>query len=464
MLKIFSRYISIKAILLLITENLWITGMLVLLVWLRARYLVPTADFSLAAIAGQVALVTLLWQVSLFYNDLYDLSVVSNRRELVIRTLQSFGAGALAIGLIYAAFPRLMIGNGVVAAFVVVGVFVLLGWRMAFAAVSRAYEMPSRVIILGTGELALELVRCLRKRPDLNLNVVGLLTDHPEQVGTGLAEPQVIGTVDQLEEMVKKEHAERVVVALRDRRNNLPVGALLRLKFQGVVIDDAHSLYEKVAGKIRTTALPPSWLIFSEGFHAIARKAGKKRVLDFCLGVAPGLVLLPVAIVVAALVKISSKGPVLFQQERVGLRGRVFHLHKFRTMRVDAEADGQPKWAEENDPRITRIGALLRKTRLDEIPQIWNVVRGDMSFVGPRPERPYFVDLLSRQLPYYSERHWVRPGITGWAQINYPYGSSVEDALEKLQYDLFYVKNMSLALDLAILFETGKIVLFGRGR
>ncbi len=464
MLKIFSRYIPIKSILLLITENLWITATLAFLVELRSRYLLQQEDLNLAEIAWKVALITLLCQISLFYNEVYDLSVVHTRRELVIRALQSFGAGAIVLGLLYSAFPALMIGNGVVVAFVVLAVLVLLGWRAVISAASRFYEVPRRILLVGTGDLAVDLLRGLEERPDLNMQVIGVLGDSPEAARPPLVNAKMIGTTADLEEIAERQNVDRVVVALPDRRDKLPVRALLNLKLRGVIIDDAHSLYEKLTGKIRTTALPMSWLVFSDGFHAVARKVRRKQVLDFFLALTVGVLALPIAVVVAILIKLDSCGPVLFSQERVGFRGRVFRLFKFRTMRLDAEAEGVPQWATEDDPRVTRVGRFLRQARLDEIPQIWNVLLADMSFVGPRPERPYFVEMLREKLPYYDERHSVRPGITGWAQIHYHYGATVEDALEKLQYDLFYIKNLSLFLDLAVVFQTGKIVLFGRGR
>jgi sugar transferase (PEP-CTERM system associated) len=219
-----------------------------------------------------------------------------------------------------------------------------------------------------------------------------------------------------------------------------------------------------VSGRILLENLKPSWLIFSDGF----RKSWVTRVIKRLTGIAISVVGLvvtaPVMLVVAALIRLESPGPIFFKQERVGQDGKVFTLFKFRSMRTDAEKDGHPVWAGENDPRVTRVGALIRKTRVDEIPQLWNVLKGDMAIVGPRPERPYFVEKLRHVIPYYDQRHTVKPGITGWAQVRYPYGASVQDAVEKLQYDLFYIKHMSLVFDLSILFETIKVIIFGRGR
>jgi sugar transferase (PEP-CTERM system associated) len=464
MLKLFSRYVPLKTVLLLVTENVLITGTLAALLQWWARSLFQDADVG--SVALRVAFITLVFQVSLFYNDLYDLTVVHTRSELLIRTLQSFGAAGVLLSILFYIFPSLIIGEGnyVVVLFLVIGVLFLLGWRTLVGYAARFYETPRRVLVVGTGDVAVDLVKALRDRPDLNMKVMGFLGESAEQVGSVLVNPKVVGVTEQLEELVESHNIDRVVVALPDRRNRLPVRALLNLKLRGVVIEDAHTLFENVTGKIRTTALPPSWLVFSEGFSALDRKVRLKQAFDFLLALVAAAVALPAGLVIAILVKLDSKGPALFRQERVGYRGKVFRVAKFRTMREDAEAQAGPQWATEDDPRITRLGRFLRKSRLDELPQIWNILHGDMSWVGPRPERPHFVQLLTEQLNYYAERHSVRPGLTGWAQIRYHYGSSVEDALEKLQYDLFYIKNLSLALDLAILFETGKIVLFGRGR
>jgi len=464
MLKLFSRYVPLKSVLLLVTENVLITGTLAALLQWWARSLIQ--DSAVGPVALRVAFITLVFQVSLFYNDLYDLSVVHTRSELLIRTLQSFGAAGVLLSVLFYLFPVLVIGEGnyVVVIFLVIGVLFLLGWRTLVGFASRFYETPRRVLVVGTGEVAVDLVKSLVERSDLNMKVVGFLGESSEQVGSILVNPKVLGLTDQLEELVESHNIDRVVVALSDRRNKLPVRALLNLKLRGVVIEDAHTLFENVTGKIRTTALPPSWLVFSEGFSALDRKVRVKQAFDFVLALVASVLALPLALVIPVLIRLDSAGPAIFRQERVGYRGRIFRVMKFRTMRQDAEALAGPQWATEDDPRITRVGAFLRKSRLDELPQIWNILRGEMSWVGPRPERPHFVEMLTAQLNYYAERHCVRPGLTGWAQIRYHYGSTVEDALEKLQYDLFYIKNLSLGLDLAILFETGKIVLFGRGR
>jgi sugar transferase (PEP-CTERM system associated) len=256
---------------------------------------------------------------------------------------------------------------------------------------------------------------------------------------------------------------DRVVVSLSDARGKLPMEKLLEMKLNGVSFDHLASVYEEYTGKIAVENLRPSWLIFSSGFRKSAIVGSLKRAIDF-VAAAVGLILAaPLMLLVGAAIRLASPGPALYHQERVGRDGQLFTVHKFRSMRLDAEAATGAVWASADDPRITPLGRMLRRTRLDELPQLWNVLRGDMSFVGPRPERPEFVRQLTEQIPYYGQRHIVRPGLTGWAQVRYTYGASVEDAMMKLQYDLYYIKNLSLALDLFILFSTIKTVLLRRG-
>jgi sugar transferase (PEP-CTERM system associated) len=263
--------------------------------------------------------------------------------------------------------------------------------------------------------------------------------------------------------MEKERHVDRVIVALADRRNTLPVRELLDIRLSAIQVEDASSLLEKISGKIEIETLHPSALIYSDGFRMGAGFLFVRRVVSFMVAAGLLLLCLPIIPIIAILVKLSSSGPILFRQQRVGRRGELFTLYKFRTMRQDAEASSGAVWAGKNDPRVTRVGRFLRKTRLDELPQLWNVLIGDMGFVGPRPERPEFVSWLSEKIPYYNLRHIIRPGLTGWAQVRYSYGASLEETQEKLKYELYYIKHMSLSLDLLIIFETFKTVLLRRG-
>lgn len=273
-----------------------------------------------------------------------------------------------------------------------------------------------------------------------------------------------VGTLAKLNELIDKVKPDRVVLALEDRRQYLPIDTLLECRLRGLVVEEASALYQKLTGRIPIESIRPSELIFSEGFHSSYWLRWCKRSVEWMASVAGLVVLGPFILLIALAIKLDSRGPVLCRQVRVGKRGKPFELIKFRSMRVDAEQIAGPQWACEDDSRITRVGRFLRKLHLDESPQFINILRGDMSFVGPRPERPHFVEQLKQQIPYYNLRHSVRSGLTGWAQVSYPYGASVEDAKRKLEYDLFYIKNMSIFLDLLIMFHTVKEVLFGRGR
>jgi sugar transferase (PEP-CTERM system associated) len=264
-------------------------------------------------------------------------------------------------------------------------------------------------------------------------------------------------------DVARKERAQKIVISLSERRGTLPLKDILNCKLSGIDVLDAPSFYEELTGKLLIENITPSWFIFSDGFRITPLKKSSKRISDVIFAFIGLIFALPLIPITALLIKIDSRGPVFFRQVRMGERERKFVLYKFRTMRQDAENGTGAVWTQENDPRITRLGRFLRKSRLDEIPQLFNVLKGDMSFIGPRPERPEFVEKLKEIIPYYSERHFVKPGITGWAQIKYPYGASVEDAIEKLRYDLYYIKHLSIMLDLLIVLETVKVVLFGRG-
>ena len=413
----------------------------------------------------KMLLVTIVCQLCLYYSGLYDFRIVSDRPELFIRLIQALGATCVILAVAYYWFPQLILGRGVFILFVGIVLFVLTGWRVAFEWVTRALGPSERLLLIGTGDGAVKLARELHElRHTLGVQIVGFVDPDPAQVGRPVLNPGVIGTIGEVPAIVRAERVDRVVVSLVDARGKLPVDQLLEMKLNdGVAFDHLASVYEEYTGKIAVENLRPSWFIFSDGFRKSAVLITVKRIVDLIVG-AIGLVLaLPIMAIVALLVRLTSRGPVLYHQARVGQHGRIFTVHKFRSMVADAEADTGAIWARENDSRVTPIGGLLRRTRLDELPQLWNVLRGDMSLVGPRPERPEFVRSLTDQIPFYGQRHVVRPGLTGWAQVRYTYCATVEDAMEKLQYDLYYIKNMSLALDLFVLFSTVKTVLQRRG-
>jgi sugar transferase (PEP-CTERM system associated) len=324
--------------------------------------------------------------------------------------------------------------------------------------------LQERLLLVGTSPGAITLARELYElRSQIGVEIVGFVDPDPGKVGEPLINPGVIGTVEDIPAIVRARGVDRVVVSLTDARGTLPMNKLLEMKVEGVSFAHLASVYEDYTGKIAVDNLRPSWFIFSDGFRKSAWLHTSKRLTDLTVSVIGLLLVSPLLALIAALVRLTSTGPVLYHQQRVGQHGRIFTLHKFRSMQEDAEAHTGAVWAHRDDTRVTPVGRFLRRTRLDELPQLWNVLIGDMSVVGPRPERPEFVTQLTRDIPFYGQRHVVRPGLTGWAQVRYTYGASVEDALMKLQYDLFYIKNMSLALDLFIIFSTIKTVLLRRG-
>jgi sugar transferase (PEP-CTERM system associated) len=377
--------------------------------------------------------------------------------------VQALGATSVTLSLLYYWLPNLIVGRGVFIYSAVLVIFLVFGWRVAFEWMSGHLGARERLLLVGTGDTAVRLARELYNRKDLGVEIVGFVDPDPARVGMPVINPGVIGTIEDIPAIVRARSVDRVVVSLADARGKLPMEKLLEMRLDGVKFEHLASIYEKFTGKIAVENLRPSWLIFSEGFSKSRLQNLAKRLLDLTLAAVGLIVALPLMLVIAAAVKLSSKGPALYAQQRVGVDGRVFVLRKFRSMRVDAERETGAVWAQANDSRVTPLGRFMRRTRLDELPQLWNVLCGHMSFVGPRPERPEFVSDLTREIPFYGQRHTVRPGLTGWAQVRYTYGASVEDAMQKLQYDLFYIKNRSLALDLFILAKTVKTVLTARG-
>jgi sugar transferase (PEP-CTERM system associated) len=323
-------------------------------------------------------------------------------------------------------------------------------------------RLRKRLLILGTGRLAQELGQLLVFARERHYEVVGFLDHDPSRVGERIVNPSVIGTYPQLFEIVERYSVRNIAVCLEDRRGTLPLETLLDFKVMGIEVVDGHDMYEEEAGRLSIDLLKPSTLIFSRGFRRRTVSMVCKRAMDFTGVLAALVVLAPILAFFALLIKVDSEGPVIYRQTRVGRHGMPYSMLKFRSMLWDAELQG-PRWASEGDPRVTRVGRWLRKWRLDELPQLINVLKGEMSLVGPRPERPIFVQDLRRTIPYYDLRHTVRPGITGWAQIRFRYAASHEDSHVKLQYDLYYLKNLSLALDLRILLESIRVVLKGQG-
>jgi sugar transferase (PEP-CTERM system associated) len=414
---------------------------------------------------AQVWLVAVVSQACLYYVNLYDLRRIADRREMFIGLTQALGVASLMLAALYYWFPVLVIGRGVFMIAAAIVVVIGAGWRLLFEWTSGQMEPRERLLIVGTSPAAVDLARELfDRRHDLGVDIVGFVDPDPTRKGSPVLNPGVIGTLDDIPAIVRERQVDRVVVSLADARGKLPMQQLLEMKLDGVNFDHLPSVYEKYTGKIAIENLRPSWIVFSGGFQKSQAATTVKRLVDVAVASLALIATLPIMLAVALAVRLTSAGPVLYHQRRVGLRGVPFTVHKFRTMRQDAEAESGPVWAlKHGDPRTTAIGRWLRRARLDELPQLVNVLRGEMSLVGPRPERLEFVHELTMQIPYYGQRHVVRPGLSGWAQVRYTYGASTEDAVQKLQYDLYYIKNQSLSLDLYIMLETIKTVALGKG-
>ena len=454
-MQVFNRYVSTRGLTVFAAELLLISGSVG-----AAAALQNTPD--LAANLWKIGLVTLVCQLCLYYNDFYDLTLVHSNRELVVRLLQAVGSASIMLAALYFVIPGLMIGDGIFVSALFVFMGGIFGWRLLFNSVSRSFRLSERILVVGTGETARKVTRQILDQHDFEYDVVGFIDDDASRIGERIVNPGIVGTPADIGRLIAEYKIDRIIVGLSDRRGKLPVDELLNAKLRGVRVEEATTTYERVTGKILIDDLRPSWLIFSDGFHVSRLSRWTKRAADLTLATILAICAAPFMLLTAAAVALESGFPILYCQERVGESGRTFTLFKFRSMRQDAEK-GLPIWATDGDERVTRIGRFIRLTRLDELPQFWNILRGDMSFVGPRPERPFFVAELAKEIPFYMQRHAVKPGLTGWAQVKYRYGSSIEDAMEKLRYDLYYIKHLSVFFDLTIVFDTVKVVLFRKG-
>jgi len=455
-MQLFNRYVSTRSLTVFAAELLLIFGSVALAAGLQA-----TPD--LAANLWKIGLVTVVCQLCLYYNDFYDLTLMHSSRELIVRLLQAVGAASIVLAALYFTMPSLMIGDGIFVSALFVFVVGILGWRLLFNQLTGSLKLQERILVVGTGETARKVVRQILNQREFAYRVIGFIDDDPSRIGERIVNPGIVGTPADMADLIERHQIDRIIVGLSDRRGKLPVEELLRAKMAGIRVEDATTTYERVTGKILIDDLRPSWLIFSDGFRVSRMTRWLKRSIDLTLSLILGVLSFPLMVLTAIAIALESGLPVLYCQERVGENGKAFTLCKFRSMRTDAEKDGTPIWARDKDERVTRVGRFIRTTRLDELPQIWNVLRGDMSFVGPRPERPFFVEELAKAIPFYQQRHAVKPGLTGWAQVKYRYGASIEDAMEKLRYDLYYIKHLSVFFDLTIVFDTVKVVLFGKG-
>ena len=455
MIRLFNVYYPIRTLILLAGEALivWTSFLLAAVVELRDdSYLVLNYEggyIKLFIFTGVVLLCS-------HWFDLYDTARLNTKGELYFRLFMVLGLLAFVMAGISYVRPDFLLGGGSSALGLFILTFALLVWRLGYGWLVQLPILVERAYVLGTGERAQRVVQGLRQNPEIGVEIASW-TGKLE----GAVTRESIGA--HLMEVVNKQKIHRVIVAMPDRRGTIPMQELLELRMQGVKIEEATSWLEKISGKIEVDSLYPSWLVFSAGFRRSTTFIFVRRLLSISISFIGLILAAPMIPLIMLAIRLDSRGPVFYTQTRVGKAGQVFKVVKFRTMRHDAEAANGPQWAGDNDPRVTRVGKFLRTSRLDEVPQLWCVLKGDMAFVGPRPERPEFIEWLSKEIPYYGVRHMVRPGVTGWAQVKYKYGSTIEDAREKLQYDLYYIKNASIGFDLLIMFLTIKTVLLRRG-
>ncbi|WP_054031638.1 TIGR03013 family XrtA/PEP-CTERM system glycosyltransferase [Desulfatitalea tepidiphila] len=463
MLRIFKQYYPIRNALFVFGEGIAIFTSVIIATRLLLGESFGIFEYTLLL---KALLITITCQVCLFYNDLYDLKITDTLTELSIRLLQALGASAIILALIYFTFPVCMITEGIFIISTAIVIIMIVSWRIGYTKILNRGLFNQKIMLLGSSDIAREIFAQVTDKKDCGYQITDIVTRHGwdgQKAGqrTNVIRQEVYENIC---ELAHQSGVRKIIVALKEKRGFLPVKELLNCRVQGIEILEGNTFYEMLTGKLTVESINPSWLIYSEGFHKSKARRLIKRTTDLIVAFLMLIVLAPFIAVVALIIKLDSKGPVLFSQERVGENRKPYMVHKFRSMVSDAEAMTGPVWAQDNDSRITRVGHFIRKWRVDELPQLWNVLKGEMSFVGPRPEREHFVKELEAIIPYYGERFTVKPGLTGWAQVSYGYGASVEDAIEKLNYDLFYIKNMSTLMDFMIIAKTVKTVIFGHGR
>jgi len=463
MLRFFKKYYPIRNLFFVAGEGIFIFVSVLVAVWIIfGRTELILDDWLLL----KILLITIVCQACLYYNDLYDLQITESYNELGVRLLQALGFAAILLAFVYMVFPQMIIATGTFIVSICFVILLIVSWRFLYSIILNRGIFNQKIVLLGSGQVVKDIKKEIKCKKDCGYT---LSLEIPESIDdVDLAYPGGTPIICQnqfegLSGMAQTLKIEKIIIGFKEKRQIFPTKELLKCRVEGIDIIDGNDFYENLTGKLTVAALNPSWLIFSDGFQKSHARRILKRSTDLILSIAMLILCLPVIIITAVLIKIDSKGPVFFSQDRVGEKRRSYRVHKFRSMVADAEKQSGPVWAQTDDTRVTRVGRFIRQWRIDELPQLWNVLKGEMSFVGPRPEREFFVKKLEEMLPFYTIRFTVKPGITGWAQVSYGYGASVEDALEKLNYDLFYIKNMSAMMDLMIVLQTIKIVLFSKG-
>ncbi len=458
MIRFFGKVYPIRKLLFFFGEGLFLFCSMIVVSSLLSPEEVPSV-FDPAFLV-RVLFIDFVCLLSLYYFDLYTFRMGLANSDMFLRLSQALGCASILLGALFFLFPVLLPGRWVFLSGLGLFFGLSIFWRLLYGFIIKKGLLARPVLILGSGKFLHDILEAVRKNRDCGFSVAGLVLENLEsEVPSG--HPVSFG-FSGLRHKVLEAGAECIIVAMDEMRGRLPVRELLDCKVHGIEVLDGETFFEEMTGRILVDKINPSWIIFREGFDQSPFRLAVKRLVGVMFAVVGFVVFGPVLLITPFLIRLDSPGPILFRQTRVGKNGRPFTLVKFRSMRTDAEKDGA-KWAKKDDDRVTRVGRFIRKTRIDELPQMWNVLAGHMGFVGPRPERPEFVDALAAEIPYYDQRHAVPPGITGWAQINYPYGASVEDAKKKLEYDLYYVKHMSVVFDLYIILKTIKTILFREG-
>jgi len=461
MIRLFRVYVPVGTLTLLVSEIILLTTAFVV-----ALYTVLTFDPAIFLFDeggwARVALVIVSILAGLYLQDLYTDLFIKSRIVLLQQLCLVVGSAFLLQGFLSYLNEDLRVPIRVMILGNLLSILAIFGWRIFFSSYAHQVVNREKLLLVGGSPLLEHIAGYVQGHPESGCFIVGYVDDTHE-MGTRLPGGKVLGALPSLNEIVSAVGPTRVVVGMSERRNRMPVGTLLDLRFGGHIIEEAASAYERLCGRVCLKELRPSQLIYSGELGPRRSDVLYQSIANKTIAAVGLVVTLPVMILTAIAVKLTSPGPVLYRQVRVGLDGAPFSLHKFRSMRADAEALTGAVWASKDDPRVTRVGRIIRKIRIDELPQLFNVLKGEMSIVGPRPERPEFVREFSEHIPYYRQRHCVRPGITGWAQINYKYGDTTEDVICKLEYDLYYIKNMALSLDVYIIFNTIKAMLLTRG-
>ncbi|MBT8358782.1 MAG: TIGR03013 family PEP-CTERM/XrtA system glycosyltransferase [Deltaproteobacteria bacterium] len=462
MLRFFKQYYPIRNIFFVIGEGFFIYISVLAATWMLFN---PESFAFNNLFSRKASLIAFVCMICLYFNDVYDLQITNSYFELGIRLFQALGASSIILACVYFLFQEMIIGKGIFFITIIFSMMLIIIWRFFYKFILTTSIFDQKIIILGSGGVGEQIVNETIKRRDCGYKVSSVIMEsHNGSLLSYHGTPVIYKKkFEGLCQTAKEMGIKKIVLDLKEKRGAFPTKELLNCRIGGIDILEGNSFYEMLTGKLIVNQINPGWLIFSDGFKKSFIKRFMKRFIDILFSFILLVILLPVILATAILIKIDSRGPVFFSQSRVGQKRKIYKVFKFRSMIVDAEKRSGPVWAKSNDDRITRIGKFIRKCRIDEIPQLWNVLKGDMSFAGPRPERYYFVNKLEEVIPYYSQRFSVKPGVTGWAQVSYGYGATVEDAIEKLNYDLYYIKNMSIFMDLIIVMRTVKTVLFGKG-